>query len=204
MEPLRKETKFEEKFKDEKAFKNEQPKPDDISESAEYERERSAELERGLPDAAYPEAKKAERPTMPMGPMPAALHPSTPNAGVPAAPVLPKGEAQEPKTGGLRLVSKETKGLGEAKEARFFAESEVQELRARWDKIQGEFVDQPRQAVEEADNLIGETIKKLTEQFAEERSDVIRQWNSGDSVSTEILRQSLRRYRTFFERLLAA
>ena len=191
MDPLRKkDEKFDEKFKDEKAFKNEKPMPADISESAEFERERAAEFERGQPDdAAYPEPKRAERLSVPMGPMPA---------------IVPKGEAEEPKAGRPRLVSKESRGPGETKKARFFAESDSQEMRARWDKIQGAFVDQPRQAVEDADNLVGEAIKKLAEQLADERSSAIKQWNSGDNVSTEVLRQSLRRYRTFFDRLLGA
>jgi hypothetical protein len=87
---------------------------------------------------------------------------------------------------------------------RLFSENELQEMRARWDKIQTAFVDQPRQAVEDADKLVLQAIERLTDQFAVERSNVERQWSSGESVSTEILRQSLRRYRAFFERLLSA
>ena len=191
MDPLRKDEQFEPKLRDEKQFKEEKPKPAEISESAELERERSAEFERGQPDdAAYPGTKKAERLAGPMGPMPA---------------MLPKkGELQEPKAARPQLVTKEAKGPDEVKKARFFAENDSKEMRVRWDKIQGEFVDQPRQAVEDADILVGESIKKLSEQLAEERSSLIRQWNSGESVSTEVLRQSLRSYRTFFERLLAA
>ena len=189
MDPLRKDEQFERKFTDEKPFKEEKPKPSETFEAAEIERERAAEFEREQPDdSAYPGRKKAERMSLAMGPMPA---------------VNPTGEAQEPKAGGPRLVSKE-KAAGEAAKARFFAENDSKEMRARWDKIQGAFVDQPRQAVEDADNLIGTAIKKLSEQLAEERSAVIKQWNSGDNVSTEVLRQSLRRYRMFFDRLLAA
>jgi len=38
--------------------------------------------------------------------------------------------------------------------------------------------------------------------FAEERSKREGQWGRGDDVSTEDLRISLRRYRSFFDRLL--
>ena len=166
----------EEKF--EEKFQEEKTKRADTSKSAELKRETYTE---------NPEPETAERKAFPMGPMPAAA---------------PKGEVKEP---GPRLVAKESEGAEEARQQTcFFTESESQEMRARWDKIQGSFVDQPRQAVEDADNLLGEAIKKLSEQLADERSSVIRQWNSGDSVSTEDLRQSLRRYRTFFERLMAA
>jgi hypothetical protein len=39
--------------------------------------------------------------------------------------------------------------------------------------------------------------------FAEERSRLEPQWDSGDSVSTEALRVALQRYRAFFDRLLS-
>ena len=98
----------------------------------------------------------------------------------------------------------EPKPRAEIKNTPLFPENELQEMRARWDKIQTAFVDQPRQAVEDADQLVAQAIQRLTDQFAAERSNVERQWSSGESVSTEILRQSLRRYRAFFERLLSA
>jgi hypothetical protein len=64
-------------------------------------------------------------------------------------------------------------------------------------------VDEPRHAVEGADALVAETMKRLAETFSEERSALERQWESGDEVSTEDLRLALRRYRSFFKRLLS-
>ena len=82
-------------------------------------------------------------------------------------------------------------------------EHESQEMRSRWDAVQTGFVDEPRQAVEQADQLVAEAMKRLAETFATERSNLESQWSRGDQVSTEDLRMALRRYRTFFERLLS-
>jgi type II secretory pathway component PulJ len=84
-----------------------------------------------------------------------------------------------------------------------FPGEETTGYRTRWDAIQTGFVDEPRKAVEEADALVAQVIKRLTEVFADERSTLEHQWDRGEQVSTEDLRQALRRYRSFFERLLA-
>jgi hypothetical protein len=82
-------------------------------------------------------------------------------------------------------------------------EAEMQQLRVRWEKIQIGFVDEPRQAVKQADELIASAIQQIAEQFAQERARLEKQWDRGDQVSTEDLRQALRCYRTFFDRLLS-
>jgi hypothetical protein len=74
----------------------------------------------------------------------------------------------------------------------------------RWEAIQAGFVDEPRQAVERADQLVAEVIKRIAEVFAQERGQLEGQWSRGDRVDTEALRLALRRYRSFFERLLSA
>ncbi len=84
-----------------------------------------------------------------------------------------------------------------------FSSGEADDLRARWDAIQVAFVDEPRRAVEQADILVAGTMKRLAEIFAEERNKLEVQWNKGENVSTEDLRQALRRYRSFFSRLLS-
>lgn len=45
--------------------------------------------------------------------------------------------------------------------------------------------------------------QRNAEQFAAERATLEDQWGKGDNVSTEDLRQSLKRYRSFFDRLLS-
>ena len=76
--------------------------------------------------------------------------------------------------------------------------------RSRWEGIQTGFVDEPRQAVEQADHLVAEVIKRVAEVFADERGKLESQWSRGDQVDTEQLRLALKRYRSFFERLLSA
>jgi hypothetical protein len=82
-----------------------------------------------------------------------------------------------------------------------FPGTEAQGFRQRWDGIQGQFVDEPRRAVEQADSLVAEVMQRLAQVFAEERQKLEQQWEHGDA-ETEELRQALRRYRSFFDRLL--
>lgn len=84
-----------------------------------------------------------------------------------------------------------------------FSEDEARDFRKRWEQVQTEFVDEPRGSVEKADQLVASTIKRLAEVFADERARLEREWAKGDNVSTEDLRQALRKYRSFFDRLLA-
>ena len=93
--------------------------------------------------------------------------------------------------------------VGMARETPLLAGDVVSELRTRWTDIQAGFVDEPRHAVEQADSLVAEAIKRLTETFANERNQLEGQWDRGGDVSTEDLRQALQRYRSFFSRLLS-
>jgi hypothetical protein len=83
-----------------------------------------------------------------------------------------------------------------------FAESEMGAFRSRWSTIQTGFVDEPRRTVEDADKLVASVMQRLAEGFANERSGLEQQWDKGDNVSTEDLRVTLQRYRSFFDRLL--
>lgn len=84
-----------------------------------------------------------------------------------------------------------------------FSSEDAQSLRSHWDQVQAGFVDDPRRAVQDADSLVAEVIKRLADTFADERSKMEQQWGSGENVSTEDLRMALRRYRSFFDRLLS-
>lgn len=84
-----------------------------------------------------------------------------------------------------------------------FPDDERTQMRSRWTQIQSEFVDEPRHSVEQADDLVAQTIKRLAEQFADARTKLEDQWARGGDVSTEDLRVALQRYRSFFDRLLA-
>ena len=73
---------------------------------------------------------------------------------------------------------------------------------SRWNSVKGEFVDEPRRAVADADALVGELLDELQELFKAQRSDIERGLDA-DETSTEDLRLALRRYRSFFDRLLS-
>jgi len=76
------------------------------------------------------------------------------------------------------------------------------EYRTRWDAVKGGFVDEPRQAVAEADQLVGELLDELQELFRAQRHS-LEQNLDRDRASTEDLRVALRHYRSFFDRLLS-
>ena len=95
------------------------------------------------------------------------------------------------------------KPAGIDKPTPLFPENESTNFRNRWTEVQAAFVDEPRRAVEQADALVAEVIKRLASSFADERSKLEGQWGRGDNVSTEDLRVALQRYRAFFDRLLS-
>jgi hypothetical protein len=81
---------------------------------------------------------------------------------------------------------------------------DAQGFRDRWESIQSRFVDEPRQAVKEADTLVAELMQQLAQTFNEERESLEAQLSEDEETSTEDLRIGLQRYRSFFTRLLKA
>ncbi|MEW1776872.1 hypothetical protein [Streptomyces sp. NPDC086777] len=75
-------------------------------------------------------------------------------------------------------------------------------FRDRWQRIQNNFVDDPREAVQGADALVADVMQTLATTFAQHKRDLEDQWGQGEQVDTEELRRALRRYRSFFNRLL--
>ena len=88
-------------------------------------------------------------------------------------------------------------------ETSLFAEADLAELRRGWDSVQAGFVDDPKRCVEQADGLVSDVVEQLSNGFAEARSRLEQQWGRGEEASTEDLRVALKRYREFFDRLLA-
>jgi hypothetical protein len=123
----------------------------------------------------------------------------------PTRPKRVRSEAAAPK--GMESASPEKtthKPEMEMKSTPLFSEIDISDLRGRWSNVQTGFVDEPRRAVEDADKLVATVMQRLAEGFAKERSTLEKQWDRGDSVSTEDLRIALQRYRSFFDRLLNA
>lgn len=98
--------------------------------------------------------------------------------------------------------SSETKA--EQERQPLFAADEAEGFRGRWSDIQAGFVDEPRRAVEDADSLVAEVMRRLAETFATERETLEKEWDGDGEPSTEDLRVGLQRYRSFFDRLLSA
>jgi hypothetical protein len=88
--------------------------------------------------------------------------------------------------------------------APLFDDADTTRFRERWVVLQTAFVDEPRDAVSKADELVAELMQQLAKRFNQERASLEGQWSRGEDVSTEDLRVSLQRYRSFFERLLSA
>jgi len=88
-------------------------------------------------------------------------------------------------------------------ESPLFDLQDTEDLRSRWNDIQVSFVDEPRAAVERADELVIEVTKRLTDSFGSGRQRLENEWNRSGEVSTETLRLTLQHYRSFFHRLLA-
>jgi len=128
--------------------------------------------------------------------------PVGPEAELTAASLAKAGEAGRTAAEPSRSFADAATTGGEAPEP-LFAGKETARLRADWDQVQASFVDEPRQAVEQADRLVATAIKRLAEIFAEEKARLESQWDRGGDVSTEDLRQALRRYRAFFGRVLS-
>ena len=82
------------------------------------------------------------------------------------------------------------------------ASDDAEQFRGRWQSIQATFVDEPQHSVQDADALVNELMQQLTQTFQQERQSLESQLDR-DNLSTEELRIALKRYRSFFERLLS-
>ena len=116
---------------------------------------------------------------------------------------VPAVPAQQPQP--VRVVDNAagaTDGIAESL-ALLFSTSAAQDFRSRWDAVQIGFVDDPGQAVQKADELVAQVMKNLAETFSAERARIEGQFKHDGEADTENLRVALRRYRSFFHRLLA-
>ena len=122
--------------------------------------------------------------------------------GLHADPVLTSHSTAAP-------VNSSTTGVGtnddhDSQASSLLSTDKADSFGKRWTDIQSNFVDEPQEAVRNADGLVSEVIQELSSRFAQERQGLEHQWSGGGDVSTEDLRMALRHYRDFFQRLLAA
>jgi hypothetical protein len=116
---------------------------------------------------------------------------------------LGNGQAEQPASATQAAAGSDL-GVGDQPPTPLLEDNEMQSIMMQWKDIQAEFVDEPRKAVQDADALVANLMQRLARMFATERDQLESRWAGGDEVSTEDLRRGLRRYRSFFERLLAA
>jgi hypothetical protein len=124
----------------------------------------------------------------------ATARPESPNVSQGAATT-----ATVPSAATQSSTSGETRG----DEAQLLPVDVLQEFRVSWERIQTGFVDQPRESVQSAHDLVGQLVERLSQSFARQRDGLEGTWSRGADVSTEDLRVALQRYRSFFDRLLS-
>lgn len=77
----------------------------------------------------------------------------------------------------------------------------AESFRNRWQRVQMQFVDDPRSAAEQARALVDDVFAALREALTNQRG-ALDDWQSGQSGDTEQLRVAVRRYRDFLNRML--
>ncbi|MGK5440639.1 hypothetical protein ACSNN7_02240 [Micromonospora sp. URMC 105] len=85
--------------------------------------------------------------------------------------------------------------------ATLFEADAAQAFRDRWREVQLRFVDDPRAAVGEAQSLVEEAIKALSDALAAQK-EKLGGWQTAGSADTEQLRVAVRQYRDFLDRVL--
>jgi len=122
---------------------------------------------------------------------------SRPTRTAEANPPLTQAEPSGPGIDGSR------RELQTPSQTALFADNELSDLRARWGEVQAGFVDDPRGCVHKADALVSDVVNQISTSFTDARSRLEQQWDRGEQATTEDLRVTLKRYRDFFDRLLA-
>ncbi|MEU4522502.1 hypothetical protein AB0F52_27785 [Amycolatopsis sp. NPDC024027] len=115
-------------------------------------------------------------------------------------PAASGGDVETP-AGSGRDVERPAASGGDVETPELIDEEKVTGFRERWQNVQTGFVDDPKQAVRQADELVAAVISALATTFAEHKSELESQWQQGEPA-TEELRIALRRYRSFFDQLL--
>lgn len=150
---------------------------------------REGHIERPVDAAAYDDTAHEGTADTPAVRDPAVSDPAVSDEADSDRPAVPTGRADPSGTdaeGRERLVPRDR----------------ADDYGSRWDAVKGTFVDEPRRAVRAADELVGELLEELEELFRKQRQS-LEHGLDADETSTEDLRLALRRYRSFFDRLLS-
>jgi hypothetical protein len=157
----------------------------DVDERAKQEELNRTGYEPPVADTADPDGSRGETTvTEPGEPRP---EPADAEAGdATATPVAdPPAEADAP-------------AVAEAPEA-LLGSLDTAAIRSRFLDIQAGFIDEPRQAVEEAGRFVDDLVRQVADALQQQRGRLA---GASDDASTEDLRLTLRAYRQFVDRLL--
>src|SRR5262245_28486014 len=86
-------------------------------------------------------------------------------------------DAEDPREESRQKAARTAEQVKAPIEERAMLLPEPDRLRLQWSEIQGTFVDSPRQAVERADALVADVMKRMAEIFATERANLEQQWD---------------------------
>ena len=126
-------------------------------------------------------------------------HEMTPGQGLTTEQLAKAGEPPaapaEPRTFEGDRPQGAPQAEAEGRDQPLFAQDEAGDLRGRWGHIQTGFVDEPRRAVEEADQLVAQTMKRLAERSAARSGSAIPRSLSSKQHDAERRRQDRARDR---------
>lgn len=80
---------------------------------------------------------------------------------------------------------------------------ETSELHRRWEGVQASFVDDPRRAVEQADEMVSAAVAALQAHIEQRREDLAETWRGEQQASTDALLTAFQCYRELFEGVLS-
>ena len=143
---------------------------------------------RDEPDAEAPAPAATPRP--PASPRPRSRWPSRRPTRRPRGPARARGHRRP---GGRRRPGRR-RDLGS-----LVGSLDADGIRNRFLDIQAGFVDEPRQAVEEAGRFVDDLLQQVADALREQRAQLA---GATDEGSTEDLRLALRAYRQFVDRIL--
>lgn len=87
-------------------------------------------------------------------------------------------------------------------EDRLLDQTLADDLAEQWQSVQTRFVDDPRDAVRTADELVARAMAGITDRLGRTKSELETQWSRDGQADTEQLRRALQQYRTVLGGLL--